>query len=156
MLNTILDIEVIFKSPSKESLNKDIKKETTDSNLTKRVPIVTIMGHVDHGKTTLLDVIRQTRLVDKEFGGITQHIGAYEIVYDNQKITFIDSPGHEAFSQMRSRGAKVTDICLLVIAADDGVKPQTIESVKHAQEAQVEIIVVINKIDKTNNKKKVL
>ncbi|WAN63631.1 Translation initiation factor 2 [Candidatus Phytoplasma rubi] len=153
ILNKILDIKVIFESPSKESLNKDIKKEKTDSNLTKRVPIVTIMGHVDHGKTTLLDVIRQTRLVDKEFGGITQHIGAYEIVYDNQKITFIDSPGHEAFSQMRSRGAKVTDICLLVIAADDGVKPQTIESVKHAQEAQVEIIVVINKIDKTNNKK---
>ncbi|AYJ01215.1 translation initiation factor IF-2 [Candidatus Phytoplasma ziziphi] len=153
MLSMILDIEVIFESTSKESLNEDIKKEMIDSNLTKRVPIVTIMGHVDHGKTTLLDVIRQTRLVDKEFGGITQHIGAYEIVYDNQKITFIDSPGHEAFSQMRSLGAKVTDICLLVIAADDGVKPQTIESVKHAQEAEVEIIVVINKIDKTNNKK---
>ncbi|MDC9032040.1 translation initiation factor IF-2 [Columbia Basin potato purple top phytoplasma] len=152
MLGLALNIEIIFDS-SKDSSKIDSNKKVENPNLTRRVPIVTIMGHVDHGKTTLLDTIRKTRLVDKEFGGITQHIGAYEINYDNQKITFIDSPGHEAFFQMRSRGAKVTDICLLIVAADDGVKPQTIESVKHAQKAKVEIIVVINKVDKNHNKK---
>ncbi|MGM1458998.1 MAG: translation initiation factor IF-2 [Columbia Basin potato purple top phytoplasma] len=152
MLGLALNIEIIFDS-SKDSSKSDSNKKLENHNLTRRVPIVIIMGHVDHGKTTLLDAIRKTRLVDKEFGGITQHIGAYEINYDNQKITFIDSPGHEAFFQMRSRGAQVTDICLLIVAADDGVKPQTIESVKHAQKAKVEIIVVINKVDKNHNKK---
>ncbi|WP_341266380.1 translation initiation factor IF-2 [Candidatus Phytoplasma fraxini] len=151
-LGLFLDIEVIFDSKEKVSVEK-IQKKVEKENLTKRDPIVIIMGHVDHGKTTLLDAFRQTRLVDKEFGGITQHIGAYQIEHEKQKITFIDSPGHEAFFQMRSRGVQVTDICLLIVAADDGVKPQTIESVKHAQKAQVEIIVVINKIDKLNNKK---
>ncbi|MEZ0180081.1 translation initiation factor IF-2 ['Camptotheca acuminata' phytoplasma] len=154
LLGSSLDIEVIFESKNNTiKEKKESKSAKKNQDLIQRVPIVTIMGHVDHGKTTLLDTIRKTRLVDKEFGGITQHIGAYEINYNNQKITFIDSPGHEAFFQMRSRGAQVTDICLLIVAADDGVKPQTIESVKHAQNAQVEIIVVINKIDKLNNKK---
>ncbi|RAM58004.1 translation initiation factor IF-2 [Candidatus Phytoplasma oryzae] len=125
--------------------------------LTPRVPIVIIMGHVDHGKTTLLDTIRKTHTTHKEFGGITQHIGAYQIICDNgDKITFIDSPGHEAFFKMRSRSAKITDICLLVVAADDGVQEQTIESIKHAQEAKIDIIVVINKIDKHFNKENIM
>ncbi|MDV3196031.1 MAG: translation initiation factor IF-2 [Candidatus Phytoplasma stylosanthis] len=151
-----LNIEIIFEQKANVkniSQEKTKEKQEKNNNLIPKTPIVIIMGHVDHGKTTLLDTIRKTRLIEKEFGGITQHIGAYEITYENKKITFIDSPGHEAFFKMRSRGAKITDICLLIVAADDGVKPQTIESVKHAQEAQVEIIVVINKIDKSSNKK---
>ncbi|WP_017193368.1 translation initiation factor IF-2 [Vaccinium witches'-broom phytoplasma] len=152
LLGLELNLQIIY-SPQVDPDHKKGKSKKENTKLTKRVPIVTIMGHVDHGKTTLLDSIRQTRVVDQEFGGITQHIGAYEISYNNNKITFIDSPGHEAFSQMRSRGAKVTDICVLVVACDDGVKPQTIESVEHAKAANVDIIVVINKIDKLNNKK---
>ncbi|KUI63382.1 Translation initiation factor IF-2 [Cytospora mali] len=109
------------------------------------------MGHVDHGKTTLLDAIRKTRVVDKEFGGITQHIGAYQVEYQGNKITFIDTPGHEAFDKMRARGAKITDICILVVAVDDCVKPQTLEALKHAQKAQIPIIVALNKVDKPNN-----
>ncbi len=143
----LVDIKIEEEKDILEDKAKEIATENTD-NLEKRAPTVTIMGHVDHGKTSLLDRIRNSQITDGEAGGITQHIGAYMIEHNGNPITFIDTPGHEAFSSMRERGSQITDVVIIVVAADDGVKQQTIESIKHAKASKAPIIVAINKIDK--------
>ena len=145
-----LDYDIIAEPEEKiDVIEELLKEEEEDESLLVSIPpVVCVMGHVDHGKTSLLDCIRNTHVTDREAGGITQHIGAYVVTINGQKITFLDTPGHEAFTAMRMRGANATDIAILVVAADDGVMPQTIEAINHAKAAGVEIIVAINKIDK--------